>query len=62
MGTHIVNVGDNLKKTRLSSLGDEIGVFDPDKAKASGPAMITDAIAAFEAKEGCLIQGYVKVN
>lgn len=31
MGTHIVNVKENLRKMRLNSMGEQISVFDPLK-------------------------------
>lgn len=56
MGTHSVDVGGNLHKTRLSPDGKQLGSFD-DSAHS-----ITKPIAKQQVGEGCLVHGYLTVK
>ena len=60
MGTHIMNVGGNLMKMRYSSLGAELGIWEPQDKSIEEIMMA--AKEAFKQKEGCALQGYISVN
>ena len=60
MGTHIMNVGGHLEKRRFSSLGADLGIWNP---KANDmQTTIEAAKQAFEQREGCALQGYISVK
>ena len=58
MGSHIMDVGGDLKKMRITSGGQEIGEWIPH----TNPQVIEQTKQAFADGEGCNIKGFITVN
>ena len=60
MGSHVMNVEGSMKKIRLDADGAPLS--EEDLLKGSGQVDASSARAQFEHKEGCRLQGHIKVN
>ena len=64
MGSHMVDVGDSLKKVRKNTKKGKTDVVDSaiGGGNRSGNSIVQRAIEAFEAGEGCSLKGFISVN
>lgn len=62
VGTHIVDFGGELNKVRLDSSGNEIETWTSKQKHFDNAENIQGAKQAYAAKEGCKLQGNVRIN